>query len=1170
MGWAPPEVAKATPWTPPEVVKATGDITTPADDDSPEAAEANAEIAGGDVLGSMIKGAAASTYGGLAMGGKALTNVVGLTSGDPLETGRAATAAASEAMGGTEPVTEGGREAAGALARGMAVPEHAIERAEDYLDPSGNLKATAQDIAERGNLAGAALNAVPVIGGAVGGARAMAAGAAERAAVRGAATEAAAAEAAPLDAARAHLAAKGVPINGQPVAGAPGRTVPATSQQLAQGYNRAVLAHVGETGPNATSPLEALPAARDRITGVMDEIGARTSPQLDTEAAGDLQRIQRSLPGRMSNDTAAPIHHNIETLIDAAAKNDGHVPGPVLQEISTNLRSLEAKPELAETASEMHEALGDLVARHAAPGDVEALATARNQYRALKQVEGAINPVTGDIDPKRLMTQLSAKKNRNQALYGQGDQELMQTARAGARVLPDMHAALADQRAGQLSAADRVRIKLANIAEGAALGWAGPVGGALGEATGAAPMLRGAVVRATGGSREAAAVARGESPLGARVGGGRQRGAVGTLNPPGIVHEHTPETGEHIVRSPNGETHAFDQANGDIKISRTDTADVAQGGGEGTQRMIRLAELAHDRGGRLVSDFSVSHNQQGVYAAMARAGYDVKKNPNAIEKAGRSVSDNINKPVFTVSRRSILGSPQAGGPTRPRLAEMMPGQRGGPKFERGAETARAGGSEPATVNIGLHQGNPGEPGFRKMSKQEAVAALKSQGLNVGKTSVVQSNTEPTFVADIHRPMTAAEADAVAAKTKQQAIVQRDASGNGTMHGPQAEKWGPFNPDYFREHDGRTMTEHAAEFNPEKLEIHPNSTVREPLRSAYPGIYDDPKQIMSRVKTAPEDPIMKELFGKDRKALHDDAVARGDVAPSSVSGVKEGERARGSAAAKNVMTDENAERIRNTIAAFKEHDLSAYHGMVGWYEMGALHDAVQRVLGKGKLADKAYSRLNTFMGMASPGSEVESELSRGTAAHMMASKGEFGKFERYGGNPSTRAAMKNAPELAEVPGHPYHSTAHTIPMRRFVETGEGARAPKTAAYIAASENPKSPAYQNKVLVGDSHFSRGVGLSDVRSAKDFSGSVSGPELGTLHPWYHENVAKPSGLPATSAQAVQWGALSAETGVTTPVGAPKLELFARAVKKAADRLGITPREALERIIKGTAYAG
>lgn len=102
-----------------------------------------------------------------------------------------------------------------------------------------------------------------------------------------------------------------------------------------------------------------------------------------------------------------------------------------------------------------------------------------------------------------------------------------------------------------------------------------------------------------------------------------------------------------------------------------------------------------------------------------------------------------------------------------------------------------------------------------MSKQETVRALKSQGLKVGKTTVSTAGAEPTLVADVHRPLTEPEMQNMLAKTKQSAIPQRLASGEGTMSvasGHEAiakeQGWDTYNPDYFLMHDNRTATEHS--------------------------------------------------------------------------------------------------------------------------------------------------------------------------------------------------------------------------------------------------------------------------------------------------------------------------------------------------------------------------
>jgi hypothetical protein len=343
------------------------------------------------------------------------------------------------------------------------------------------------------------------------------------------------------------------------------------------------------------------------------------------------------------------------------------------------------------------------------------------------------------------------------------------------------------------------------------------------------------------------------------------------------------------------------------------------------------------------------------------------------------------------------------------------------------------------------------------------------------------------------------------------------------------------------------------------------------QSKFPGIYDDPKQIMERLGPgAPESPHLKSIFGVTREDLHDATVARGDVEPKTpIPGIAP--KGRGSAHAQSVMTPENAERIRSTIQAYKEHDPSGYHGMVGWYEMDPMFQSIKKILGGD--ADRAgdvYHKLNSYTSYASPMSSVEPEIRRGTAAATMAAEGDFDKFAKSGGLPNEKAprALKSANFELGNEGHAMHGTAHAGAMSRFNETGQEANAVKTGTYRRSSDAPSRPGseYQNTVPVGDSHWSRGAGLADVRAEKAFEGSAVGPEMKVLAPWYHDEIARHPdvNLPSTSAQAVQWGALSKETGVNSPIGAPKLEIWADQIAAAAKRADVSPKEMWQRIVK------
>jgi hypothetical protein len=136
--------------------------------------------------------------------------------------------------------------------------------------------------------------------------------------------------------------------------------------------------------------------------------------------------------------------------------------------------------------------------------------------------------------------------------------------------------------------------------------------------------------------------------------------------------------------------------------------------------------------------------------------------------------------------------------------------------------------------------------------------------------------------------------------------------------------------------------------------------------------------------------------------------------------------------------------------------------------------------------------------------------------------------------------------------------------------------KVPSYIHASGVPET-GFQTQYPVGDAHWSRLVGLPDVRGATTKKGvptipkaSASVPEMVALGPWFNQRIAQPMGLEAVPTQAVIWGAGSGATGVTSPIGAPKLELLAQQIGETATRLGISPETARDMIIRGQAYAG
>lgn len=125
------------------------------------------------------------------------------------------------------------------------------------------------------------------------------------------------------------------------------------------------------------------------------------------------------------------------------------------------------------------------------------------------------------------------------------------------------------------------------------------------------------------------------------------------------------------------------------------------------------------------------------------------------------------------------------------IETLTPGGRARRAGVTAAELA-ARRARPTTVNIGLKVGESGS-----ITPEEALAALKAKGVNVEHFDIARSGTEKTLVAKLDRPLTPEEGHALSVELKQEAIAQR-AGDEGSLMGPSAEKWGPFDPNEFRD------------------------------------------------------------------------------------------------------------------------------------------------------------------------------------------------------------------------------------------------------------------------------------------------------------------------------------------------------------------------------------
>jgi len=353
------------------------------------------------------------------------------------------------------------------------------------------------------------------------------------------------------------------------------------------------------------------------------------------------------------------------------------------------------------------------------------------------------------------------------------------------------------------------------------------------------------------------------------------------------------------------------------------------------------------------------------------------------------------------------------------------------------------------------------------------------------------------------------------------------------------------------------------------------TVKDPQRNAFPGIYDRPDVIAAKAaaQVAPEDPALKKIFGVTREDLYQMGKNRVGNLPGDLPGMAKNPK--GSAAAARVMGPENTQRILDAMSEAQKHH-ALVQGMDPWYIMDPMFQRMAQLIGK-DAAKVEYNKMNHLMGMSSPGSEVLTEIPRGTAAYYLDKQGRFGEFVKHLGKAENKRTKRFPADVRNVPGHAYHKTAQAGPMEKYLTSGQMTmKTPKVPMYIQASGVPET-GFQTATPVGDAHWSRAVGLADTRNWQHKEGeqvvpkgSVTNPEMSMLAPWWREEIAGRLGLESVPAQARAWGTFSPQTGVTTPIGAPKLELVAKKIMETAHRMGVSPETARDMVLMGKTYAG
>lgn len=214
---------------------------------------------------------------------------------------------------------------------------------------------------------------------------------------------------------------------------------------------RAVSNTMGENSTRITP--EVMNAARTRIGGVMDDIGARTNLQLDQHALDRLTDIHDRAglaESGLDPTQIAQVRAHIDKILEVAAQNNGVIPGPVYQNMTRQGESLNLLQDRKSTVAgalgtDIRRTLDGMLDRSVAPEDAAALREARAQWKAMRTIEpltlradipGQASPATGAISPQQLRHVVNQSYGRA-AFAEPGDLPLNDLAHIGQRFLKE-------------------------------------------------------------------------------------------------------------------------------------------------------------------------------------------------------------------------------------------------------------------------------------------------------------------------------------------------------------------------------------------------------------------------------------------------------------------------------------------------------------------------------------------------------------------------------------------------------------------------------------------------------------------------------------------------------------------------------------------------------------
>jgi hypothetical protein len=196
------------------------------------------------------------------------------------------------------------------------------------------------------------------------------------------------------------------------------------------GFNRALARTIDQDATKLTPDV--MQKASDAISKQYDDLFARNNVTIEPTDVSRLVGLAKQAAADLTPENAKVVQNQIGKYINAAADNDGAIPGRLYQNIRAELLKLEAQQPAGHLVSQVRKTMQDVASKSFGPDDAAALQTLNGKYSNLQILKKALTRVSGaddNVNPAQLWSLVNGK-------YG-ATPEMRALAQAGQNVLKD-------------------------------------------------------------------------------------------------------------------------------------------------------------------------------------------------------------------------------------------------------------------------------------------------------------------------------------------------------------------------------------------------------------------------------------------------------------------------------------------------------------------------------------------------------------------------------------------------------------------------------------------------------------------------------------------------------------------------------------------------------------